>query len=338
MQHLPLFQHPMLDTPIRRIFKDDAMQMEFIEKGYVIIPLLEEESIQSIFQELQETPPADQFDPESNPVNPFHQSSYHCTFLDTNLDYKAKTFDISHQYYNPLIEKHLADFRILSGNFYVKMPGKGLFEIHQNWPVLQDLQHTSLTIWCPLVDVNEVNGTIHIVEGSHKIVPDVAAVHLSPFFADFEEALVNKYMKPVNLKAGEGIIFCDSLIHYSPANHANTPRYAMQITVIPQECKPVHFHYNPEQPELGIEMLHMDADFYKKSTIADMIQRPDLSSLGFIQNENQLISESVFQEKLNNGLHTRLQYYAGQHPYKPVIPSSREEKKKGFFNRIFQRI
>lgn len=63
----------------------------------------------------------------------------HCSFLDTNLEYKRQTHGVIQQAFGGHIQDVLHEFRLLNGNFYVKPPGTGEFQVHQNWPAVTDL-------------------------------------------------------------------------------------------------------------------------------------------------------------------------------------------------------
>ena len=76
-------------------------------------------------------------------------------------------------------------YRILSSNIYVKPPGHGRFEIHQNWPTIEALDVPTLTVWVPLQDTDFGNGTIRVAKGSHHVFPDVAAASSERFFDDY---------------------------------------------------------------------------------------------------------------------------------------------------------
>ena len=222
---------------MRNIFFNTQQQKEFEQKGYVKVSLLSKEEVSYLKNELTSLRPDDNFDPSENSTT--NHSTYHCTFLDTNKAYKRKVQQLINQVFTPHINKFVDKYNILTSNFYVKPPGKGKFEIHQNWPTTADMHDTTLTFWCPLVDVTLENGAIQVVEGSHKIVPDIAAITAEPYFKNFEEALLQKYLKPIDMKAGECLIFDDGLIHYSGINQTENPRLAIQIETVPAECTPV---------------------------------------------------------------------------------------------------
>lgn len=288
---------------MRKIFHQEDHQELFLEKGFVIVDMLSPEEVDKILKELAEMRPHDNFSPDDRP------STYHCTFLDTNEAYKRQANQLIADTFQPHIDKYVNAFRILNGNFYIKPPGKGTFEIHQNWTHNNEHKYTTLTVWCPLLDVSKENGTLEVVPGSHKIVPDIATVNVPYYFHNFEQALIDKYLMPVHLKAGQAIIFDDGLIHYSSQNKSDQPRSAIQIETIPIEMTPVYYHLDEENPK-SFEVFEVDFDFFIKGNITNMKKRPDhLKSLGFIPNKNKLLTERQFLKKMKKGKKIREELY-----------------------------
>ena len=289
---------------MRNLFHDPSMESEFYEKGFLKQPMLSNDELKYLLTKIYKLKPDDNFKPKNR------SSDYHCTFLDTNVDYKLKANRLISEVFSPHIQKVLSGYRILSGNFYIKQPGGGKFEIHQNWTHTPEIKHTTLTIWCPLVNVDLTNGTIQIVPGSHKITEDIACVNVDYYFKNFEEALIEKYLKPVNLKAGEAIIFDDTLIHYSSQNNSQEPRLAIQIETIPEEMTPVIYHFDKDKTEQGFEVFEVDFDYFVTENVNTMRERPSrLKSLGFVKNPNKLLTESEFLDKMNEGKSFRNKLY-----------------------------
>lgn len=288
---------------MRKLFHSPEHQNTFMKNGYVIVDMLTPEEVKAVSDELFAMRPDDQFAPNRS-------STYHCTFLDTNEEYKLAANALFKRVFTPQLNRYVADFEILSGNLYVKPPGKGTFEIHQNWMHVEDISITSLTLWCPLVDVNKLNGTLEVVPGSHKIVPDVACLNTEYYFHHFEDALIEKYLQPIELKAGQAVLFDDGLIHWSSQNDSDSPRTAIQIETLPKEATPVIYYLDPAHPEKGFEVLQVEMDFFIKNNVTNMHQRPiGGRSIGFKKNINRLISEEEFVELLKRGDEIRAVYY-----------------------------
>src|SRR5947209_20077215 len=150
---------------MRTILSDPAQQQELRRKGFAMVPFLSAAEVKHILDELQYLRPDDNFAPDGKGAT---KSTYHCSFLDTNLAYKRSASELIRRVFSPRVAQYLVGYEILNSNFYVKPPGTGRFQIHQNWPAI-NINDTSVTIWCPLLDTDESNGTIQVVEGSHKI-------------------------------------------------------------------------------------------------------------------------------------------------------------------------
>lgn len=285
------------------IFKNAEDEKQYIESGYVKKMLLRPDEVSYLLNELLKLKPDDNYAPD-------RASNYHCTFLDTNETYKRATNALFKSFFNPVVEQHFNDYHVWNANFYVKPPGAGKFEIHQNWTHVKEEKYTSFTIWCPLVDTTLENGTIAVVPGSHKIRPDIATMDVPYYFAEFEDKLVEKYLEPVPCKAGECVIFEDGVIHFSDINKSAQPRYALQILIGPRYSTPVYYYYNPGEPAKGFEVFEIDEEFFMRNSFLTFKERPHFQkSTGFVKNTNQVISEEEFISALQKGPERRREFY-----------------------------
>ena len=152
---------------MRNVFLKAKNQRDFENKGYSIMPMLSSREVNWVLSELQLMKPDDNFNPDLPPDQP----SYHLTDADTNVEYKRTAKKFIANILASHIEKIFDSYKMIGANFIIKPPGKGSFLVHQDWTFVADPEHyTSLTIWCPLVDVDKSNGTLQVVQGSHKIV------------------------------------------------------------------------------------------------------------------------------------------------------------------------
>jgi hypothetical protein len=287
------------------IFKNKIDQDNYLENGYVKLNLLSKDEVSYILKELLSLKPDDDYAPKREGA-----SNYHCTFLDTNEVYKRATNKLFKSFFNPKVEELFFDYQVWNANFYVKPPGAGKFEIHQNWTHVKEEKLTSFTIWCPLVDTSIENGTISIVKSSHKILPDIATMDIPYYFKNFEDILLEKYLKPIPCKAGECVIFEDGVIHFSDINKSNHPRYALQILIGPKYSKPVYYYFDEKKPELGFEVFEIDEDFFMKNSFKTFKNRPSFQkSIGFVPNNNKLITIHQFEEAIENGHQRRGKLY-----------------------------
>lgn len=291
------------ETHLRKIFHDETLQDHFMKSGYARMPMLDAAEVARMLAGVHALRPADRFAP--NGV----VHSYHCSFLDANFEYKRQAFNLIQQVFAPHISQVLNGYKILNSNFYVKPPGTGEFVIHQNWPAIADLTDTTVTVWCPLVDVVESNGALQVVEGSHKLLPHVEGPNGPGYFRDFGAALIRRYLKPIPMSAGEAIIFDDGLIHWSANNDSKIPRFAIQILCVPSDAQPVYFFFDPKNPE-RFELIAVDSEFFITANIGDLNKRqPHWRSLGFVENRNRYLTEREFASLLAKGGAIRQEIY-----------------------------
>lgn len=296
---------------MRDFMVDPSLQAQLLSDGYVTVPMLDASDVRELGSALDRLTPDDGFAPDG--TGAFNRSTYHCTFLDTNVDYKRRAQSLISDTFQPKIDQIVVDYRILTGNFYVKVPGRGRFQVHQNWPTTQDLSITTLTVWCPLQDCDESNGTLHIVPGSHKILPDVATPQRRPFFQPFEDTLIQRHLVPVELSAGDALVFDDSLVHWSPENRSVSPRRAVQIETVPREVTPVLYHLDETGPTPRWELYEVGPEFFIDRSIDQVIGRPvDLRLVGTAPFENRGLTEIEFLELLANGPEIRASVYEGR--------------------------
>ncbi|MCF8253155.1 MAG: phytanoyl-CoA dioxygenase family protein [Bacteroidia bacterium] len=289
----------------RQLFKSENDTKQYLKDGFVKKTLLTTEQSNSILNQLLLLKPDDNYAP-----NRSGSSNYHCTFLDTNESYKRATNQLFKSFFNPLVEELFNDYHVWNANFYVKPPGAGKFEIHQNWTHVVEEKFTSFTIWCPLVDTSTENGTITLVKGSHKIVPDIATLDVPYYFHNFEQTLLDNYLEPISCKAGECVIFEDGVIHFSDLNKSENPRYALQILIGPKYTQPVYYYFNKEEPEKGFEVFEINEEFFMKSNYLTFKNRPAFQkSLGFVPNTNKLLTPDEFSKALANGEKRREELY-----------------------------
>jgi phytanoyl-CoA dioxygenase PhyH len=291
---------------MRKIFSDASLQRHFIGTGYARMAMLSSEEVTHILSRLPHLCPDDHFEATGRNAP---RSQYHCSFLDTNIEYKRQTHNLIKGVFASHVERELNRYEILNCNFYVKPPGTGEFVIHQNWPAIADLNDTTVTIWCPLVDVVQANGALQFVVGSHKILPHVEGPDCPGFFRDFREALIQKYLKAIPMSAGEALIFDDGLIHWSANNDSDIARVAIQILCVPSGVQPVYFFYDRRMPD-RFELIAVNSEFFITTDVTELtVRKPGWKSLGFVENRNRYPTEEEFADLLRRGDCIRAEKY-----------------------------
>lgn len=281
---------------MRKIFFDQQYNDHVTDKGYVLHKLLSDPEILYLLGEIQKYYPEDIFRAKSNESSHANiQSSY----LNGSIEIREKISRIVRDTLTPHIEALLDDYRIIACGLFVKSPNGGWLDLHYHPTVVEDMKHWVIDIWCPLQETDFSNGTICVVPESHRIFPMV--IDLSPqeppFYHSYAEEIRNHYSVPIPAKAGEAVLFEDSLLHWSPRNMTESPRYAIHCTCIPREASPVCV-YTKRDDDQFLEMYEVNDRFYLER---NKNRQPDnLKLLEVLPNRKQSYNIEEFKQRLGN--------------------------------------
>lgn len=265
----------------RKIFKIDTLEKDFREKGYVVIPFLEKEQLKILQDAFYDS-------------KPDIDKGFHSTSTNNNLEYRKSVNNLIQSIYYPISLNYLEDYEPVYASFVVKEPGlEGNFPLHMDWSMVDENKYISIAIWSPLVDTNSENGSLIVLEESHKIGLSFRG---GPFL--FQALKSDKIpdikfkIKTLLLKAGEVVIYDHRLFHGSLPNLSQKTRPALNFTLKPKEAKLLHYH----QVENEIETHFVDEDFFNHYVMGK--QPEGYSHNNFAYNDmlflnDQLISKLV---------------------------------------------
>ena len=134
--------------------------------------------------------------------------------------------------------------------------------LHQNWAFADEKEVSTVSIWCPLVDSFEENGTLQVVPGSHKRFGEVRGPMIPWELESIKNEIISDFLVPMNIKAGTAIVLDDSIVHYSAINKTNELRLAIQLILIPGEEPSIHYHMDPSKSKEDVNVLEVDHEFY----------------------------------------------------------------------------
>jgi ectoine hydroxylase-related dioxygenase (phytanoyl-CoA dioxygenase family) len=249
---------------MRNIFENKELEAQFQKDGFVKVPFISTEEVAYLKQMFFDTLPESggQITSSEIDINDEHLISYDFTFIDKNADYKRKVFKIISDYFKPHMEGLLANYRPIIANYIRKKPHSGEVPLHQNWAFADERKCTTISIWCPLVDSTVANGTLQLVPGSHKRFGESRGPMVPWELEGMKNEIIEKYLIPVETKAGDCIILDDSILHYSPENSTNELRLAIQLICVPNEFPSIHYYMDPSISKSEISVLEVSDDFY----------------------------------------------------------------------------
>jgi hypothetical protein len=245
----------------RPAFFSNELESQLNELGYAVMPLLKESDIASIqcFYAENQPDPGDM--------------GFHSTHFYRDREYKRMVHLFLKEIFKAAIPGILKDYEIRFCNFMVKEPGQdSRMPLHTDWTYVDETQHRSLAIWCPLVDTNELNGALGIIPGSHLLPIDQRGPRIATPFHDFNEALITASGQLLHVPAGHAVIYDHRLMHFSPPNLSQARRIAINIILTPAEAEMYHYCIIEDPSLIHVYKVPSEEFFIEY----DAFQAPDL--------------------------------------------------------------
>jgi len=235
---------------MRKVFKDNILDKQFYEQGYVIVDLKDKILSKNILKKVKSL--------KSGVDAPFYTSLW-----SSDSNYRNTVNQIILENLAPIAEYLLYDYTPLFGDLLVKRPSWNKdFPVHQDWTFVDETQYASVYVWCPLVDVHPRNGNLQVVSGSHHFLDKIRGANITVSYETIKPEIQKKYTLDIPLKAGQAIIFNQALLHASPPNRSLSTRIAIGLLMLPKEAKIYHYMQDPNSSD--IKKFHVDKDFFLK--------------------------------------------------------------------------
>lgn len=260
----------------RVMFKESTLTDQLATDGYAVFDVLadhEIEQLKAIFAE-------------------HHPSNPEGFYASTHLEDKLKRRILSDQAMSIIaatIASHFENIHLLGGAFISKSPGeKGVLPLHQDWNLVDERVTRSYNLWIPLVDVNEENGAMRILVGSHSNLETYRGPNVPPILYPISEE-VDKHMVSLNLRAGEAVLYDHALWHSSPQNKTDQLRLAFVVGAVPKNVGLRYYH------QIGDEVIEYEShpDFFFEN---DRNAGPDgLKKIRSFKHPNLFLSQEEFE-------------------------------------------
>ncbi len=260
------------------IFREPGLNKQLDTKGYVVLPFLNQEQVNTLREIYLRY--------QSNSLY-FHST----TFFD-DLERKKKLSEEVGEVYKNRLETNFTGYRKMGASFLTKPNGEGGFmPVHQDWTIVDESKYGSYTIWVPLQDVNEDNGAITVLEGSHKLTPTLRSPTLPVVIKDAEPA-IRQRMKTLRMKAGEAFIFNHALIHASHLNNSGKDRIAVTFGLVPAEAQLCYYHLNEKNE---VEKYEVEDDFFMR--YVNIGKQPDfVKPVETVDEKFEQVTEKEFED------------------------------------------
>lgn len=188
------------------LLKDEVYNRQLLENGFVHIPFLTEQEVSAL---------------KALYINHYGNDKVEGLYVSA---FKGKreimqvVSDASSAIFERACNLHLNEVHKLGGAFIAKdYDPENVLHAHQDWSIVDEALHRSYTIWVPLQDIDETNGAMHVLPGSHNWVRGYRHITIPSVYGKVYD-LAWKYSLPIYMKAGEALIFDHALAHSSRPN------------------------------------------------------------------------------------------------------------------------
>jgi hypothetical protein len=188
------------------------------------------------------------------------------SLYSNDIDYRKKVHCQIEKTLKPFYDNLFNDYKTVLNSFIVKIPGpKSDFTLHQDSTGLDEFKFSPLSAWIPLQDTDLSNGTLCLIPKTHKFFSPYRGISFSPPFAQYE-AVLRKYLVPVDLKAGDILLFDNRLVHYSHLNNSNQERVVVMSGIFPSEAEILSVYKDENVFNAPLEIYRQSDDFLITNT------------------------------------------------------------------------
>ena len=230
-------------------FRDETVQAKFDRNGYVVIDFISAEAAGVIarkFYELHQQIPGGFYSAAFNPDDNF----------------RKEIFDHTEKIFQRALEENFQHIKKLGATFLCKAKGEaGKVNVHQDWMVVDEKKFSSATVWVPVLDTNEENGTLRVLPGSHLFFDEFRSNNI-PVCYDQHKELIWENMITVPVKAGQAFVLNHAVIHGSSANQTNQERLVIAYGVTSENAPLLFYYQNADAKNNRVEKFEMPDDFF----------------------------------------------------------------------------
>lgn len=153
-------------------------------------------------------------------------------------------------------QQHFENYQLVCSVFFVKNKSEASkVSIHID-PSLTSSDFNHFGIWIPLVPIDKKMGGFYLLKNSQKLLPRYYHPGMPAPFLDISPS-VEPLMEEVLFKAGEVLIFDNSIAHYTGPNVSKRPRIALIVKMIDANAPLITVNYSGDHKNTSV-YLHRE--------------------------------------------------------------------------------
>lgn len=277
-----------------QIFVDNQLNADYSVKGFVIVRLFDEDEARRLLAECEACLPNAL--PAHENVSFIYDGEPELTWLDRIVApvIDSKLMPLLHRMrrYHPAV--------------IVKPAGEKLVPPHVHPIFTLEQAYSTLFCWCPLQDTDETNGAMQVLAGSHKLFPSMPMYGEEPYFLPAFHQIVDR-MTTLHLKAGEALLFDESLIHGSLPNPSHRNRLAIAAHCIHEDLQPITL-FRAGNGQYRVCATGSDFAYQHHSRQDEVDAGERWRTLGYVDDPNRKVGPEEFFVRLEEGERISLTY------------------------------
>lgn len=242
---------PVNEPPVRipDVFRDAELQRRFARFGWVVVPALTAADCEELSALWRTHAPADTWEFVASASLPRAERE----LLDPPV----------HRIVCERLLDKFVDYRFLLCSFLVRKTG-GSFRLafHQEQTFVDDTAFDGVNLWIPLRDIGPNDGCVRVVSGSHRAGPTPPRGTSHDFFPYDEMLRANPdLVHTITMRAGEALIFANTLVHESLPNTSGSERICVCGIGVPNDAQLLYpYQRGSMQP---VELHAATDEFYR---------------------------------------------------------------------------
>lgn len=275
-------------------FTSPEIEEKFVRDGFVVVRLMAEDDARRIAEQCRAKLPAEL---------PRHEN---VTYIYTDEPDLAWIEEIAGPVFDQGMMPLLPDMQRLHPSVIAKPAGERPVPPHVHPIFTLEQGGSTVFCWCALEDMTEANGVMQVLPGSHKLFPTMPMFGREPYFLKAWD-IVESRMEPVYLKAGEAMLFDESLIHSSTANTTSRDRIALATHCIDRSRQAIAL-FPSDNGQYRVYATGTEFG-YQYHIQPDLIEPPaHWPLLGYVDDVHRQVEPEEFCERLASGEHIDLTF------------------------------